>query len=86
MSLKPVPPLPPAPEFHEKPRTSWWSVVLAGIALLFIMVGLSFLTLGYFAPVVVLGIGVFAMIGVQYLVWGWYFEKIYRQGKENADE
>ena len=86
MSPKPVPPLPPAPEFNEKPRTTWWSLVLAGIALLFIMVALSFLTLGYFAPVVVLGIGVFAMIGIQYLVWGWYFEKIYRQGKEHSDD
>lgn len=86
MSPNPIPPLPPPPEFPEKPRTSWWSLVLAGIALLFIMTVLSFLTLGYFAPVVVLGVVVFAIIGLQYLIWGWYFERIYRQGKEHLDD
>lgn len=84
--MSPVAPLPPPPEFPEKPRTSWWSLVLAGMALLFIMVALSFLTLGYFLPVVVLGAIVFTVIGLQYLVWGWYFEKIYRQGKEHLDD
>lgn len=78
--------MPPAPDFNEKPRSSAWSIVLAGIALLFIMVGLSFLTLGYFAPVIVLGVGIFAVIGIQWLIWGWYFEKIYRQGKEHLDD
>jgi uncharacterized membrane protein len=86
MSSKPVPPVPPPPEFPEKPRKSSWTLVLAGIALLFIMTALSFLTLGYFTPVVVLGVGMFGMIGLQYLVWGWYFEKIYRQGRDLLDD
>ena len=86
MSPNPIPPLPPPPEFSEKPRTSAWSLVLAGIALLFIMTVLSFITLGYFAWIILLGMGVFLMIGGQYLVWGWYFEKIYRQGKEHLDD
>jgi hypothetical protein len=86
MSPKPVPPLPPAPEFNEKPRTSAWSIVLAAIVLLFIVVGLSFVTLGYFFWIILLGVVVFFMIGAQYLIWGWYFEKIYRQGKERLDD
>lgn len=86
MSPKPVPPLPPAPDFGEKPRSSIWSLVLAGIALLFIVTLLSFLTIGYFAPVVVLGVVVFFLIGMQYLVWGWWFERIYRQGKNVDDD
>lgn len=60
--------------------------MLAGMALLFILVALSFLTLGYFAPVIFLGLAVFALIGLQYLVWGWLFERIYRNGKEHSDE
>ncbi len=86
MSPKPIPPLPPPPDFGDKPRTTLWTVVLAGIALLFIVTALSFLTLGYFAPVIFLGLGVFLLIGVQYLVWGWWFERIYRQGKDEGDE
>jgi hypothetical protein len=86
MSPKPVPPLPPAPDFGEKPRSSMWTIVLAGITLLFLMVGLSFLTLGYFAPVIALGVGIFLLIGMQYLVWGWWFERVYRQGKEQGED
>jgi len=86
MSPKPVPPQPLPPDFSDKPRTSVWSIVLAGIALLFILVALSFLTLGYFAPVIVLGLAVFGLIGVQYLVWGWLFERIYRNGRERSED
>jgi hypothetical protein len=86
MSPKPVPPLPPPPDFGDKPRTSIWPLVLAGIGFLFIVTILSFLTVGYFAPVVVLGVVVFFLIGVQYLVWGWWFERIYRRGKDVDDD
>jgi len=78
--------MPPPPDFNEKPRSSVWTIVLAGIALLFIITILSFLTVGYFAPVVILGVIVFFLIGVQYLVWGWWFEQIYRKGKNLDDD
>lgn len=83
MSAKP---LPPPPDFGEKPQRSAWTLVLAAVALVFILVGLSFLTLGYFTPVILLGVGIFALIGLQYLIWGWLFERIYRQGKEPSDD
>lgn len=83
--MSPNPPLPPKPDFGDKPRSSVWTIVLAGIALLFIVVGLSFLTLGYFAPVIFLGLAVFSVIGLQYLIWGWLFERIYRNGKEKLE-
>lgn len=84
--MSPKLPPPPQPDFGDKPRGTWWTIALAGLALLFVMTLLSFLTLGYFAPVVFLGLGVFALIGVQYLVWGWFFERIYRQGREHVDD
>jgi hypothetical protein len=86
LSPKPVPPLPPAPDFGEKPPSSIWPLVLAGVTLLFVMIGLSFLTLGYFAFVPALGIAIFLLIGLQYLVWGWWFERIYRRGKNLGDD
>jgi hypothetical protein len=82
MSSKLIPP----PPDSEKPQKSAWTLVLAGLAFLFVLVALSFLTLGYFAPVIFLGLGVFALIGAQYLVWGWLFERIYRNGKEHSDD
>lgn len=84
MSPKPLPPTPP--DLNEQPRSSVWTIVLAGVALLFLMTGLSFLTLGYFAPVIALGVGVFFLIGIQYLVWGWWFERVYRQGRDQSED
>jgi hypothetical protein len=46
---------------------------------------LTFLTLGFFGPMVLLGLGVFAIIGLQYLIWGWLFERIYRAPKEQGE-
>jgi len=86
MSSKPVPPLPPSPDFGDKPRTSRWSLVLAAITLLFLMTGLTIITLGYFGPVILLGIVIFGVIGLQYLLWGWLFERIYRRGKEIPED
>ncbi|QDU25780.1 hypothetical protein ETAA8_08510 [Anatilimnocola aggregata] len=86
MSPKPVPPLPPSPDFGDKPRTSYWSLVLVGIALLLCMTLLTFLTLGLFGPVILLGFVVFVVIGLQYLLWGWLFERVYRQGRDQSDD
>lgn len=43
---------------------------------------LTFLTLGYFVPIMLLAFGIFVIIGLQYLVWGWWFERIYREQPE----
>ena len=45
---------------------------------------LTFLTLGFFGPFVVLTAVIFAVIGLQYLVWGWWFERVYR-GRTPSD-
>ena len=86
MSPKPIPPLPPGPGYGDKPRTTGWSLVLAGIGFLFILGMLSILTLNTFSPVVLLGTVFFLLIGVQYFVWGWWFERIYRRGREDLEE
>lgn len=86
MSPKPVPPAPPPPDFNEKPRSSAWTIILAGVGLLFVIIALTFLTLGYFTFVVLIGLGAFALIGMQYLIWGWLFERIYRNGRENLED
>jgi hypothetical protein len=46
---------------------------------------LTFLTLGFVWPFVV-GAAIFAFIGLQYVVWGWWFERIYRSGVIESTE
>lgn len=73
------PPLPERPELDPpKPRGS----CLIFLAVLFGFVAavvLSFLMIGFFWPFVI-GFAVLAIIALQYLVWGWWFERIYRAG------
>ena len=86
MSAKPVPPPPPPPDFSERPQKTWWTVILAVIGLVIGFVVLSFLTLGFISPLAVIGLIFFVLCGVQYLVWGWLFERIFRNGKERLEE
>ncbi|HZN33183.1 MAG TPA: hypothetical protein VFB80_05165 [Pirellulaceae bacterium] len=72
------PPMPPRPDPPEKPRGTWLAIVLMGSGALALIVVLTFLTLGFFGPLVLIGLGVFLIIGLQYLLWGWWFERIYR--------
>lgn len=73
-----VPPIPTRPDLETKPRGSWLSIVLAGLLALAILAVLTLLTLGYFGPIILLGLGIFLVIGLQYLIWGWWFERVYR--------
>ena len=86
MTAKPVPPLPPPPDFNEKPRSTAWTIVLAAFGTVFAIIALTFLTLGYFSFVVMVGFGIFGLIAMQYLMWGWLLERIYRNGRENLEE
>jgi hypothetical protein len=44
------------------------------------------LTIGYFLPLFVLGGTMFGVIFLQYVLWGWWFEKIYRQRGVNSQD
>ena len=79
-----VPPLPQRPEIEPKPPGSWLTIALAGVVGLGITVVMTFLTLGFFGPFVLLGLAIFGVIGLQYLVWGWWFERIYRSQSADA--
>lgn len=71
-----TPPFPERPELPPKPRGS----CLVYLAMLFALVAavvLTFLMIGFFWPFVV-GFAVLSVIALQYLVWGWWFERIYR--------
>ena len=75
---EPTPPFPERPEMPPKPRGSCL-VLLAVLFGLVAAVVLTFLMIGFFWPFVV-GFAVLSIIALQYLVWGWWFERIYRSG------
>jgi hypothetical protein len=86
MDVRPTPPFPPRPELPEKPRGTWLALFLALSAIIAGAVVLTFLTLGFFGPFMLLALGIFGIIGLQYLVWGWWFERVYRSGSADKIE
>ena len=73
------PDFPSRPDFEPPRRRSWVPILLAGIFAVMLAAIFSILTIGYFLPLFVLGGTMFAVIFLQYLLWGWWFERIYRQ-------
>jgi hypothetical protein len=71
-----VPPLPPRPDFDSKPKASplWWLIVGSGGLMLLAVV--AFLA----TPVLWVAFAIATVIGLQYVLWGWWFERIYRSG------
>jgi hypothetical protein len=68
------PPLPPKPDFEPKPTASflWWLIVgLSGLILLAVIAFLA-------TPVLWVAFTIALIIALQYLLWGWWFERIYR--------
>jgi len=77
--------LPPQPPGNSKARGSWLTIVLTGLVAIAFAIVLTFLTLGFVWPFVV-GAAIFGFIGLQYVVWGWWFERIYRSGVIESTE
>ncbi len=69
-----LPPLPPKPDFESKPKASPLWFILVGFGALGLFVLLAFLV----TPILWVGVAIAGIIGLQYLLWGWWFERIYR--------
>jgi Zn-dependent protease with chaperone function len=64
------------PELPTKPRGSCL-VVLATIFGLTAVAAITMLMVGFLWPLII-GFSILGIIGLQYLLWGWWFERIYR--------
>ena len=73
------PEMPSRPDFSQPRRRSWVPILLAGVFAVMLAIIFSVLTIGYFLPLFVLGGVMIGIIFLQYLLWGWWFEKIYRE-------
>ena len=69
-----VPPPPTRPDFAPKPAGSflWWLIVVSGGLMLLAVI--AFLAM----PVLWVAFAIAAIIALQYLLWGWWFERLYR--------
>jgi hypothetical protein len=73
---RPSPLLQPRPDFETRPKSSplWWLIVgLSGLMLLAVVAFLA-------TPVLWVAFAIALLIGLQYVLWGWLFERIYRSG------
>jgi hypothetical protein len=72
-----VPPPPERPQWSEPAPASaflWW--LLVGVGGLMLLAILAFLVL----PVLWVAFAIALVICLQYVLWGWWFERIYRSG------
>lgn len=82
---KPTPPLPPQlqpPQPPPKPR-GFCFVYAATLLGLILAAALTFFIMGTIYPFMI-GFAVLAIIALQYLIWGWWFERIYRSNPDDA--
>jgi hypothetical protein len=77
-------PLPPPPQPPAKPR-GFLFVYLAALFGLILTAAMTFFVMGTIWPFLI-GFIVLAIISLQYLVWGWWFEKIYRSDDARTDD
>ena len=91
--MRDIPPKPlQPPEIDDQPRTSWLPLALVALTAVFALVMVAIvivLMLGYSGPILVLallGLLLFGGFGLQYLVWGRWFERIYRDAWIDADD
>ena len=72
----------------EKPR-AWHSLLAAALTVMVIgvaLVGLYVLTLGTIGLAVAVGGGVFLLVGLHYLAWGWWLGPAIRRDVEAEEE
>ncbi len=81
----PAPSMPEKPAPPEKPRGSWLGIVLAGGLVSTAIVVLTFLTIGYFGPVIIIGAAMAGVVVFHYRVWGWWLQPVLKRAMEEEE-
>lgn len=82
----PLPTPPPKPPPPGKPSSSIWPVLLVALVVLLGLIALVFLTLGIFGPVILIGLAVFGIAGMHYLVWGKWLSKMIQDAEAGSED
>jgi len=76
----PTGPQPPEPTWHHL-----LAILLATSGGLAILILLSFASMNYLLPVMVVGAGIFLVAGFHYVVWGWWLTYLLRDEIAEAE-
>jgi len=79
---------PPQPRSVQTDNTlgSWIAIVLMALICIAIYVVLTFLTLGVFGPVLIVGGILFGIVAFHYFVWGWWLGRVIREASDEEEE
>ncbi|HTN77050.1 MAG TPA: hypothetical protein VL096_17445 [Pirellulaceae bacterium] len=83
MTVPPKPEKPTPPD--APPRGSWLALMLAAGVTFLVIVTLTFLTIGYFGPVLIIAALMAGVVLFHYVVWGWWLEPVLRQAQAEED-
>lgn len=73
------------PETREN-RGNWLGILLVLAVGMVVYLVLSFLTLNFFGPVLVVGGILMMIVAFHYVVWGWWLGRVIRQAEGDEDE
>ncbi len=77
----------PPSSSRERPRSGWMATIVVGLFLLGGGALLCLLPIGKLGPAIVLGGGLFTlMVGLHYLIWGYWIQRVIQQDQESQDE
>jgi len=85
MDGHPKPPLPERPDLDVKPRGSFSPLVWFVLSGVILVLATTCVVIPFFRPLTILGLVLFGVIALQYLLWGRLFERIYRSGPVDGD-
>ena len=74
------------PEPPDRDGSSWLAIILAGLLGTAAVVTLTFLTLGSFGPVLLIGLLIFGLVAFHYFVWGWWLQRILRREHDQESD
>jgi len=70
----------------ENKLGSWIAIFLVAMLCVASYVVLTFLTLGVFGPVLIVGGILFGIVAFHYCVWGWWLGKVVREASDDEEE
>jgi len=74
------------PEDAPARRGNWFGILLVALIGFAIYLALSFLTLNFIGPVLLVGGVLMLIVLFHYVVWGWWLGRVLRQADEEEDE
>lgn len=77
---------PQRPADPSAKQGSWAGILFAAVICFAVYLVLSFLTLNFFGPVLLVGGVLMLVVTFHYLVWGWWLGRVVRQAEDDETD